>query len=85
MNGEPLAYSDDEVRSFLPPGWSVASTDADGTAGSWDPKKRIWCIAVRDNVEFEWPVEVKAEGLGADGRIDALRRAMDRVYRERLG
>jgi hypothetical protein len=84
---ERLSYSEEEVRSFLPTGWSVArpATGHDGTAGEWDPKKRAWRIRVIDNVDFDYPVVVKADDLGSGGRIEALRLAMDRVYRERLG
>lgn len=87
---EPLQYTDEEIRGFLPPGWSLDAAEplAYGPEGSWDPKKRTWQIRVVDNVEFDWPVVVKADeaaALGSDGRLEALRRAMDKVYRERLG
>ena len=76
---EPLSYTETEIRSFLPTGWNL-TRDSPGT---WDPKKKVWRLRVLDGVDFDWPVEVKA-GEG-DNRLDALRRAMDRVYRERLG
>jgi hypothetical protein len=85
--GQRITYSDEEVRSFLPSGWALAdrSTGEDGTAGEWDAKKRAWKIGVIDNVEFEYPVVVKAAELSDGGRIEALKRAMNRVFRERLG
>lgn len=76
---EPLSYTETEIRSFLPTGWNLAGD----SPGTWDPKKKIWRLRVIDGVDFDWPVEVNA-GEG-DNRLDALRRAMDRVYRERLG
>ena len=76
---EPLSYTETEIRSFLPTGWSLAGD----SPGTWDPKKKVWRLRVIDGVDFDWPVEVKA-GEG-DNRLEALRRAMDRVYRERLG
>ena len=76
---EPLSYTETEIRSFLPTGWNLAGD----SPGAWDPKKKVWRLRVLDGVDFDWPVEVKA-GEG-DNRLDALRRAMDRVYRERLG
>ena len=89
---EPIAYSDEEIRSFLPAGWYLAVADAgpgpSGTEGTWDAQKQTWQIRVVDNVDFEWPVVVKAgdvAALGERGRIEALRRAMNKVYRERLG
>ena len=80
-DGEPLRYTETEIRSFLPTGWNLAG-DA---AGSWDPKKRVWRTVVLDNVDFDWPVVIDAGEAASLGRLEALRRAMDRVYRERLG
>ena len=91
---EPLFYSEEEVRSVLPAGWHLPAEgpftggSAPPLEGSWDAGKRTWRLTVLDNVDFDWPVEVKAADaarLGAGGRIEALRRAMDKVYRERLG
>jgi hypothetical protein len=90
---EPLLYSEEEIRSFLPSGWYLAdggsgAAAAAGAAGTWDAKKRTWQVRVVDNVDFDWPVVVKADEvamLGDAGRIEALRRAMNKVYRERLG
>ena len=76
---EPLTYTETEIRSFLPTGWDLS---ADGP-GSWDSKKKVWQLRVIDGVDFDWPVVVDA-GEGGN-RLEALRRAMDRVYRERLG
>lgn len=78
---EPIRYTETEVRSFLPTGWDLAGDPA----GRWDPKKRAWSATVVDNVEFDWPLVVKADDASSLGRLEALRRAMDRVYRERLG
>jgi hypothetical protein len=78
---EPLIYTETEIRSYLPTGWDLAGSPE----GAWDPKKKSWQISVLDNVEFDWPVIVKADDAGSQGRLEALRRAMDVVYRERLG
>ncbi|HTQ79244.1 MAG TPA: hypothetical protein VMM92_04550 [Thermoanaerobaculia bacterium] len=80
-NNEPLRYTESEVRSFLPSGWDLVG-DAQG---SWDDKKQTWRATVIDNVEFDYPVIVPATEAAKLGRLEALRRAMDRVYRERLG
>jgi hypothetical protein len=79
-DGEPLRYTETEIRSFLPSGWNLT-----GETGSWDPKKRAWRTMVLDNVDFDWPLVVDAADAASLGRLEALRRAMDRVYRERLG
>lgn len=77
----PLSYTETEIRSFLPTGWSLTE---DGP-GAWDPKKKVWRTTVLDNVEFDWPVEVKTDEVSSFGRLEALRKAIDRVFRERLG
>jgi hypothetical protein len=78
---DSLTYTETEIRSFLPTGWSLTE---DGE-GSWDPKKKVWRSRVIDNVDFDWPVVVKVDEANSLGRLEALRRAMDKVYRERLG
>lgn len=78
---EPLRYTETEVRSYLPTGWALA----DNPEGSWDAKKKTWRTTVLDNVEFDWPVIVKADDAASLGRLEALRKAFDQVYRERLG
>jgi hypothetical protein len=78
---ETLSYTEAEVRSFLPTGWNLTE---DGP-GTWDTKKKVWRTTVLDGVDFDWPVVVKADDAGSLGRLEALRQAFDRVYRERLG
>lgn len=78
---DAIIYTETEVRSYLPTGWDLAGSPE----GSWDAKKKIWRATVIDNVDFDWPVEVKAAEASSLGRIEALRVAMDRVFRERLG
>lgn len=94
---EPLGYTEDEVRSFLPSGWRLLGADPANTesgprvAGLWDASRRVWRTHVVDNVDYDWPLVVKAADvanaakLGGNGRIEALRLAMNRLYRERLG
>lgn len=78
---EPLTYTETEINSVLPTGWSLTR---DG-AGAWDAERKVWRLRILDNVDFDWPVVVKADDAGSLGRYEALRRAMDVVYRERLG
>jgi hypothetical protein len=78
---EPLDYTESEIRSFLPTGWNLVGDPR----GAWDRKKQIWHATVIDNVDFDWPVEVKAGEAGRLGRLEALRQAFDELYRERLG
>jgi hypothetical protein len=78
---ETLSYTETEIRSYLPTGWNLA----DDEPGAWDPKKKVWQTTVLDNVDFDWPVVVKPGDASSLGRIEALRQAFDRVFRERLG
>jgi hypothetical protein len=94
---EPLGYTEDEVRSYLPSGWHLLAADDANTElgprliGAWDAGKRVWRTRVLDNVDYDWPLVVKAAdaarlgGEHGDGRLEALRLAMDRLFRERLG
>jgi hypothetical protein len=91
---ESLAYTEDEIRSYLPSGWSLLGADPGAAelgpqiAGHWDGARKLWRTRVLDNVDYDWPLVVKAADaakLGENGRIEALRLAMDRLYRERLG
>jgi hypothetical protein len=77
---DSLNYTETEIRSFLPTGWSLGDE-----GGAWDAKKKVWQSRVIDNVDFDWPVVIKAADASSLGRLEALRRAMDKVYRERLG
>jgi hypothetical protein len=81
LTNERLRYTENEVRSFLPSGWDLVG-DAEGT---WDEKKKTWRATIIDNVDFDWPLAVPASDASKLGRMEALRRAMDQVYRERLG
>jgi hypothetical protein len=78
---EPLQYTETEIRSYLPTGWALAGNPD----GVWDPKKKVWQATVLDNVDFDWPVKVTAGEMDKHGRLEALRLAMDKVFRERLG
>jgi len=91
---EPLGYTEDEIRSYLPSGWHLGATEPANaelvarTFGHWDAGKKLWRMRIVDNVDFDWPLVVKAAdaaALGTNGRLEALRRAMDKLYRERLG
>lgn len=75
-----LSYTEDELRSFLPSGWNLTDDE-----GAWNAKKKIWSTRIIDEVDFDWPVEVDAREAEELGRLEALKRAMDRTQRGRLG
>ncbi|HEX9945479.1 MAG TPA: hypothetical protein VGG03_25990 [Thermoanaerobaculia bacterium] len=77
----PLHYTETEIRSFLPTGWDLIGD----RQSAWDSKKKVWRATVIDNVDFDWPLEVKAGDVSKLGRLEALRQAFDRLNRERLG
>ena len=76
-----LSYTAEELHGYLPSGWRLA--DPDG--GVWDARKARWTTAVADGAEMEWTLRVDGAEAGKHGRLEALRRAVDRVYREALG
>jgi len=80
MTNRSLTYVPDEIKSYLPSGWSLIDE-----AGRWDPKRATWTIRVLDVADQDWPVAVKAADAEKLGRMAALKLAMDRVYREGLG
>lgn len=77
---EPLTYTSDELRSYLPTGWDIV-----GDEPAWDDKKHQLTITVLDNVDFDWPVVITAAAADEHGRMRALDLAMDDVFRTRLG
>lgn len=77
---EPIEYIRTEIESYLPSGWTMGETP-----GTWDPKKSRWSLTVRDSAQMEWELGVGGEEAEKQGRLEALRKAMDQLYRERLG
>ncbi len=78
---ERPTYTLDEVHSYLPTGWELAG---DGQP-TWDDEKHRLTFTVLDGVDFDWPVHVTAAEVDEHGRLGALQRAMDDVFRQRLG
>jgi|CXWL01.1.fsa_nt_gi hypothetical protein len=77
---EPVDYIRTEIESYLPSGWTLAAD-----LGTWDDRKGRWSTLLRDSAEMEWELAVGADAAAKTGRIEALRLAMDKLYRERLG
>ena len=80
MTQYALSYIPDEVKSYLPSGWSLVED-----TGRWDARRATWTIRVLDVADQDWPLAVKAADADKLGRMAALKRAMDKVYREGLG
>lgn len=78
---DEIYYTDDELRSHLPSGWNLKPEEGDG----WNAKDRIYRLTVIDEVDHDWPIEVRARDVEELGRMPALGEAMDRVQKNRLG
>jgi hypothetical protein len=76
-----LSYLPVEIRSYLPSGWKLV----EGDAGSFDGPRDLFRIEVLDPAEVDWQLEVSGRSALAHGRVEALRQAMDKLYREALG
>ncbi len=77
-----LHYHRTEIESFLPTGWSLNATAGEN---GWNAETQSWLISLFDGADFEWPLAVKASDASRLGRIEALKAAIDRTYRARLG
>lgn len=83
MTTEPeLYYTRHELLDYLPGGWSLADPS---TSGEWDAKRRRWQVTIRDIADVDWQLEVEGKAAAKSGRIDALRAALDELYRSALG
>ncbi len=71
-----------EIRGLLPGGWNLADP---ADPGSWDGSGRRWRTGLLDSADVRREVAVDAGEIDRHGRLEALRRAVDRVYREALG
>jgi hypothetical protein len=76
-----LSYTPTELRSYLPTGWSLFP----GAAGRWDGDRGLFTVRVLDGAHMDWELQVAASAASRHGRIEALRRAVDVLFRERLG
>ncbi len=82
MTHHPLSYSHDEIVGNLPTGWMVSDPIP---TGIWDPQKARWTLVVADGADVEWRLDVDDAQAARHGRVEALRRAIDHLYRCALG
>lgn len=76
----PVMYTEVELESYLPAGWVLA----EGASGEWDEKRKAFRVEVLDGSDLDWELEIPKKEVDEHGRIEALRRAVDRLYRERF-
>lgn len=74
-----LSYLPVEVLGILPPGWNLSSE-----GDPWDARRRVWRQRVRDPAGVDWQLVVSAADAQRLGRIPALERATDLLYRNAL-
>ena len=76
----PLMYTDVELESYIPTGWVLAEDDAPG----WDAKRKAFRALVIDGSDLDWELLIRQSEVTEHGRIEALRRAVDKLFRERF-
>lgn len=80
MSEQRLQFLAIELESVLPSGWGLL----DGP-GEWNPRRASWTTEVYDLADNHWTIEVRAAEAKQLGRLEALKRAVDKLYREALG
>ena len=55
-----------------------------GSAGSWDAAKGAWKIEVYDSADNHWPLVVDGKKASSLGRLEALQKSVDELYRKAL-
>jgi hypothetical protein len=80
-NPRPITFTDVEIRSYLPTGWSLAEAGRRG----WDRNEKTWSVDVADGADNVWTVCVAADAARTMGRLEALREGFDRLQRKALG
>jgi hypothetical protein len=76
----PLLYTDVELESYIPSGWSLA----EGRMCGWDAKDSAFRCTVVDGSDLDWELVVPLAETERHGRIEALRRAVDELDRKRF-
>ena len=77
-----LSYTLHELRDYLPAGWTLSDPSDSGT---WDETRGCWLVELRDIADVDWELCVDGKAAAKAGRIDALKQALDVLYREALG
>jgi len=71
-----LSYSALEIESYLPSGWTLEERE-----GVYASGEKRWQVTVQDISEVVRVLAVSDQEATELGRIPALRRAIDRLYR----
>jgi len=78
MSGDhTLAYTTNEVLSYLPGGWTLVSE------GTWQAQAASWSCEIEDTSGLRWPLQIQASEASQHGRLQALKRAADDLLHQR--
>ena len=77
-----LSYTLQELLDYLPAGWVLADPS---DPGDWIPKRRCWQVGLRDGADVDWELCIDGRTAARAGRVEALKEAVDELYREALG
>ena len=75
----PLSYIETELESYLPAGWVLAEVEP-----HWDEGEGAFHAKVLDGSYLDWDLWVPKAEADRHGRIEALRRAVDKLDRMRF-
>ena len=76
-DAEELSYTQVEIRSFLPTGWSLAAGNEEG---QWDAERGSWSVVLIDGTDLKWPIVIDLTKATSLGRMEALRQATRKAY-----
>jgi len=75
----PLSYIEIELESYLPAGWTLGQPEP-----HWQDDKGAFHARVLDGSFLAWDLWIPKEEADKHGRIEALRRAVDKLDRMRF-
>ena len=79
--GDDHGFTASEVMGCLPGGWHLADS---AEVGDWEASGRRWRTRLLDSADVERELVVEAAAMSRHGRMEALRRELDRLYRRAL-
>lgn len=77
-----VSYTRQELLDYLPAGWMLEDRS---TAGAWNPRQGRWEVTLRDIADVDWELHIDEKAAAKAGRIEALKSALDKLYRQALG
>jgi hypothetical protein len=75
-----LTFTEIEIRSYLPSGWGIRPQ----RSGTWNAKESAYEIEVYDPADNFWPLRITGKEAAKHGRLDALKKSVDQLYRNAI-